>query len=54
MDLYRRIPPGIGNYKSDMLIQMQDLLRFKEKQLQTNSGDTNLNEQITWLKNQIQ
>ncbi|MCU0389174.1 MAG: M1 family metallopeptidase [Chitinophagaceae bacterium] len=54
VDLYRRIPPGIGNYKSDMLIQMQDLLLFKEKQLAKNSGDENLSEQITWLKNQIQ
>jgi aminopeptidase N len=54
VDLYRRIPPGIGNYKSDMLIQMQDLLVFKEKQLAKNSGDENLSEQITWLKNQIQ
>jgi hypothetical protein len=54
VDLYRRIPPGIGNYKSDMLIQMQDLLLLKEKQLAKNSGDENLSEQIKWLKNQIQ
>lgn len=54
IDLYKRIPPGVGNYKSDMRRQLTDLLKFKEGLLAKNAGDANLNEQITWLKNQIQ
>ena len=54
VDLYRRIPPGVGNYKSDMMLQLKDLLLFKESQLAKDAGNANLTEQITWLKNQIQ
>jgi len=53
IDLYRRIPAGIGTYKSDMLEAMHDLLNLKEKQLAANIGNTNLTEQVTWLKNQL-
>jgi hypothetical protein len=54
IDLYRRIPAGIGNYKSDMLMQMKSLLSMKEKEAQEKPKDINLADQITWLKNQIQ
>ncbi len=53
VELYRRIPGGAGNYKSDMLYQMQDLIAFKENKLVNKPGDANLTEQITWLKNII-
>ena len=53
IDLYRRIPAGVGTFKSDMLEAMQDLLSIKEKQLATNTGNSNLGEQVTWLKNQF-
>jgi hypothetical protein len=53
IDLYRRIPTGVGTYKSDMLEAMQDLLRLKEKQLAADTDNANLSEQVTWLKNQL-
>ncbi len=53
IDLYRRIPAGVGTYKSDMLEALQDLLKLKEGQSGSPTADTNLNEQVTWLKNQL-
>jgi hypothetical protein len=53
IDIYRRIPAGVGNYKSDMLDQINDLINFKESQLASQPGDTNLTDQIKWLKDQI-
>jgi aminopeptidase N len=53
IDLYRRIPTGVGTYKSEMLEAMQDLLRLKEKQLAADTDNANLSEQVTWLKNQL-
>ncbi len=53
IDIYRRIPAGFGTYKADMLEQLNDLLKHKENLLAKSTGNTNLTEQITWLKNQI-
>lgn len=53
VDLYRRIPPGIGTYKSDILEAMKDLLSIKENQLSANKANTTLEEQVTWLKKQL-
>lgn len=54
VDLYRRIPPGIGTYKADMMEALKDLLAIKEQQLQANPANKDLEEQVTWLKKQLQ
>ncbi len=53
MDIYRRIPAGFGTYKSDILMQMKGLLAKKETALAAQPGNTELADQIEWLKNQL-
>jgi aminopeptidase N len=53
VDIYRRIPAGFGNYKSDMLIQLQALLLKKEQALAGKPGNAELTDQIEWLKTQL-